>query len=116
MTAKLPQHTLLTGATFSTFVHAHRFVVVHFWAVWNRYDTMMRKVIDSQIPGDLQAAIRYACVDVESPSTVELCRQHNVVNVPFLALYRDGVLTRRIVGMRSPDVMIQYFQELLAAP
>ncbi len=34
--------TSLTTATFTEFVQAHRFVVIHFWATWNPYDDQMQ--------------------------------------------------------------------------
>jgi thioredoxin-like negative regulator of GroEL len=111
-----PQQTPLTGDTFSEFVRAHRHVVIHFWAAWNGYDQMMQRLLESQIPEELRELVTFGRFDIDPPAHHELCRQHNVLNVPFLAIYRDGSLIRSVTGMRTPGVITEYLRELVYGP
>ena len=116
MPTTTPQLTALTSATFSEFVRAHRFVVIHFWAAWNGYDPVMQRLLESQIPDDVRELVTLARLDIDLPAHHELCRQHNFRNVPFLAFYRDGLLIRSVTGMRTPEVITDYFRELVYGP
>ncbi len=116
MPTMTPQQTPLTSDTFSEFVRGHRFVVVHFWAAWNGYDPLMQRLLESQIPDDLRESVAFARFDIDPPAHHELCRQHNVLNVPFLAFYRDGSLIRSVTGMRTLEVITEYLRELVYGP
>ena len=113
MPTTTPQQTPLTSDTFSEFVGAHRFVVIHFWAAWNGVDHLMQRLLESQIPVELHELVTFARFDIDPPAHDELCLQHNVLNVPFLAFYRDGALIRSVTGMRTPEVITEYLRELV---
>ncbi len=113
MPAATPQQTPLTSETFFEFARAHRFVVIHFWAAWNGYDQIMQRLLDSQIPSDLRERIAFGRFDIDPPAHHEICSQHHVLNVPFLALYRDGSLMRAVTGMWKPDVITEHLRELV---
>ena len=108
-----PQQTPLTSDTFSEFLRTHRFVVIHFWAAWNGVDHLMQRLLESQIPEDLRESVMFTRFDIDPPAHQELCRQHNVLNVPFLAFYRDGSLVRSVTGMRTPAVITEHLRELV---
>ena len=113
MPTTTPSHTPLTSDTFSEFVRGNRFVVIHFWAAWNGHDAMMQRLLESQTPEDLRASVSFARLDIAPPAHHELCRQHNVLNVPFLAFYRDGLRMRSVTGMRTPEVIAEYVRALV---
>ena len=108
-----PDQVPLTSETFSGFVREHRFVVIHFWASWNGDDHMMQRLLDSQLPSELRELVTFASFDVDPPAHHELCRQHNVLNVPFLAFYREGSLIRTVTGMRAPNAVTEHVRELV---
>jgi hypothetical protein len=108
-----PDQIPLTNDTFSEFVREHRFVVIHFWASWNGSDHMMQRLLDSELPGEFRDVVTFASFDIDPRAHQVLCRQHNVLNVPFLAFYRDGALVRAVTGMRTPEVISEYVRELL---
>ncbi len=113
MAAASPSITTLTHTTFQKFVRSHRFVVIHFWAAWNGYDVMMRKLIESSIPEEFHARIQFATFDVDPPEHHEICREHKVMGPPFLAYYRDGRLVQTVIGLQKPEVMIQNLKRLV---
>lgn len=104
--------TALTAASFSQFVAANRFTVVHFWAVWNGYDIEMKRILTSEVPSELQSLISFATFDIDPPENHAICRHHDLLNVPFLAFYRDGSLVRTVTGLRKPHEIIGYLREL----
>ena len=112
MATSTPIITALTHETFTEFVRSYRFVVIHFWAVWNVYDITMRRLIESGIPEDLHAQIRFATFDVDPPKHHDICREHNVMGPPFFAYYRDGRLVQTVIGLQNPDVMIRNLRAL----
>ena len=103
----------VTHETFGEFVRTHRFAVIHFWASWNGIDKMMSRLLESEIPVELREQVSFASFDIDPAAHHELCRQHQVLNVPFLAFYRDGVQVRTVTGMRKPEVISDYLRELV---
>jgi thioredoxin reductase (NADPH) len=109
-------HTPLTNETFADFVRTHRFVVIHFWAIWNAHDQVMRRLLDSEIPDDSRESVTFARFEIDPPAHHEICREHSVANIPFLAFYRDGSLVRNVTGLRPPEVIALYLRELVNKP
>src|SRR6266566_9826449 len=109
----MPQQTALTHLLFGEFVRAHKFAMIHFWATWHGDDVQMKQLIESQIPGDLLGRVAFATFEVDPAEHHEICRQHNLLNVPFLAFYRDGSLVRTSTGLAAAEVIIQYLTELV---
>jgi len=95
-------------------VSAHRFAIIHFWAVWNGYDVKMKGLLQEHVPLDLRNRIAFGRLDVDPPEHCDLCRQHNLLNIPFLALYRDGVVVETLTGMREPEVVVQHLTRLVS--
>jgi hypothetical protein len=63
----------------------------------------MRDLLHQELPLDIRDAFAVGTLDIDPAEHHEICRRHNIVNVPFLALYRDGSLIQTITGMRKPD-------------
>ncbi len=113
MPVATPNITALTHSTFSEFVRSHRFVVIHFWAIWNGYDVMMRKLIETAIPAEIHEQIHFGTLDIDPPEHHEICREHRVMGPPFLAHYRDGQLVQTVIGLPKPEVVIQNLKALI---
>jgi hypothetical protein len=106
--------TELTHASLPDFVRANRFAVIHFFAIWNDYDSQMRDILERKVPSDLRDLIAYGRFDVDLVEHQETCRQHKILNIPFLALYRDGSLTHTITGMRAPHEIVACLRQLVS--
>jgi thioredoxin-like negative regulator of GroEL len=112
----LPQQTPLTHTTFWDFVHSHEFALIHFWASWNGHDVQTRKFLDDQIPSDVEPRVALATLDIDPREHREICTQHKVLNVPFLALYRDGALISTSTGLAAGETLVQYLKQLVVEP
>jgi thioredoxin-like negative regulator of GroEL len=104
--------TELTHASFQDFIRANKLAVIHFWAFWNAYDAKMKDTLDRQIPPDVRAHTAFATFDTGPVDHHELCRQHKVLSLPCLELYRDGELIETVTGIRQPDEIIEHLRKL----
>ena len=89
--------------------------MIHFWAVWNGYDVKMKDILTRQVPVEVRERIAFGSFDVDTPEHLEICRQHAVRNIPFLAFYREGALVRTVTGgVGHPEETISYLRELVS--
>ena len=102
----------LTEASFSTFVRTHRYAVIHFWAAWNRHDQTMREMLEGQVPPDLRSRVAFGRLDIDSLQHGDICKQHKILNLPFLAFYRDGLPVNTLTGLCAVDILIQHLSQL----
>ena len=72
----------------------------------------MGEMIEGQVPPELQSQIAFGRLDIDPPQHWDLCRQHNLVNVPFLAFYRDGRLVETLTGLREHHILAQHLRQL----
>ena len=105
--------TELTHAWLQDFIRVNRFAVIHFWAVWNGYDAKVKDILEQQIPPDLRAHIAFAAFDTTPLEHHELCRQHKMVSLPSLELYRDAESIESVTGMRQPNEIIEHLRKLV---
>ena len=73
----------------------------------------MKEVIESQLPFDLSDRIAFATFDIDQADHQEICLEHKIRNIPFLAFYRDGSLIRSNTGLLAPNTLIEYLRQLL---
>jgi hypothetical protein len=104
----------LTPESFLAFVSIHRYAVIHFWAVWNGYDLELKQFLEQRVPVDLRNQIAFGSFDVDPPANWEICRQHELLQVPFLAFYREGTLVDTLTGKHDEGVVVQHLRRLIA--
>jgi hypothetical protein len=107
--------TDLTHESFPAFVSRHHLVVVHFWAAWNGYDLEIKRCLEQRVPLDLCNRIAFGRLDVDPPEHWELCKQHQILNVPFLAFYRDGVFAEGLIGRHDDLVVVEHLRRFVAS-
>jgi len=76
----------------------------------------MRTLIESQISDDQCDRVAFAALDVDPEEHREICNRHKILNVPFLAFYRDGFLTRTTTGLLAKEIVLQFLKELVDDP
>jgi hypothetical protein len=69
-----------------------------------------------QMPEELAGHTAFARFDVDPPEHLQICRDHRVLNVPFVAFYRDSLLIPTVTGLREADVIVRFLQELVNQP
>ena len=98
------------SASFESVHRANGVVLIDFWAEWCPTCKMLAPVL-AELATEYAGRLTVAAVDVDlSPEPAE---QYAVVTVPTMLLFRDGELTRRIVGAQSKAALIRELSEVL---
>ena len=109
----MPEIAALTATSFREFIRANNSVLVHFWACWNSYDGEQRKIIEAEIPESIASRIAFASLNVDLPENHTICAELKILNLPFLAFYRDDALVHRRTGVLRGDQLLELLQEYL---
>ena len=85
-------------------------VVVDFWAEWCTPCKMIAPILD-EIAADHDGKIRLAKVNVDdNPS---LARDFDVMSIPTLIVFQDGVPKRRLIGAKGKPQLLEELAEFL---
>jgi len=101
----------LTEATFAEEINsATEAVVVDFWAEWCGPCKMVAPVLE-EIADEHPGQLRVAKVNVdEHPG---LAQQFNVMSIPTLIVFKDGVEAQRVVGAKGKAQLLEDFSVIL---
>ncbi len=106
--------TELTITSLSDFLRVHKLAVVHFWAAWNDIDHQIKSNLE-RLSADFADVVAFARFSVDPPAHHEICMQLGILNVPFMAAFRDGAVVLTLTGMRSFAELRSAVRELVLA-
>ncbi len=99
-----------TDQTFTDLIAGDTPVVVDFWAEWCGPCKMVAPILD-EIAGEYAGKVTIAKLNVdENPQTA---MQYDVMSIPTMIVYKDGVEKKRIVGARPKHALVSELGEFL---
>jgi len=103
--------TNLTDATFDEEIGAAEVpVLVDFWAEWCGPCRMVGPVLE-QIANEHAGALRVVKVNVDD--SPDVARRFEILSIPTLLLFKDGVPKRRMVGAKPKNQIVEELAEFL---
>ena len=100
----------VTDQSFSDSVSSSTPTLVDFWAEWCGPCRMVAPVLE-ELASEHSGKLTVAKLNVdENPYTA---RQFDVMSIPTLILFQDGVEKKRLVGARSKQNLLQELGEFL---
>ncbi|MBT8212570.1 MAG: thioredoxin [Acidimicrobiia bacterium] len=98
-----------TDATFAEIVNGEKPVLVDFWAEWCGPCRMVAPILEEMAAEHDTISVAKLNVD-ENP---QAAMQHDVMSIPTLIVFKDGVEKKRLVGARSKAALLDELTEFI---
>lgn len=89
-------------------VTATGLTLVDFWADWCGPCRMLEPVLE-ELEEDFDGQVEFATLDVEEQR--DLAQEYNVMSIPTLVLFKDGVAKEKITGYKPKKALSQYLTQ-----
>jgi thioredoxin 1 len=86
-------------------------VLVDFWAVWCGPCKAVAPILD-ELAGDYEGKVKIGKVNVDENQ--KLAAQFGISSIPTLLLFKDGKVSKQIVGMKSKKAYSEDLDQVIA--
>ncbi len=102
---------ILTEETFDEEIGSSDLpLVVDFWAEWCGPCRMVAPILED-IAAEHEGRLRVAKINVDDAPNV--ARRHEVMSIPTLIVFKDGVAKKRLVGAKGKGQLLQELAEFI---
>ncbi len=102
---------ILTEETFDEEIGSSDLpLVVDFWAEWCGPCRMVAPILED-IAAEHEGRLRVAKINVDDAPNV--ARRHEVMSIPTLIVFKDGVAKKRLVGAKCKGQLLQELAEFI---
>ena len=103
--------TTLTTSTFDEVIGSSTEpIVVDFWADWCGPCKMIAPILE-EIATEHSGKVKVAKLNVDEDP--DLARRFDVMSIPTLIVFKDGVVAKRMVGAKGKGQLLQELSEFL---
>ena len=102
--------TELTDSTFDEEVNSSAAVLVDFWAEWCGPCKLIAPVL-AELAAEHPETLRVVKVNVDDSPDVS--RRFEIMSIPTLMIFQDGVPKKRLIGAKGKHQLLQELQEFL---
>jgi thioredoxin 1 len=105
----MSQPQIVTDADFQQVISSEKPVLVDFWAEWCGPCRMVAPILEEIAAEHDSITVAKLNID-ENP---QASASHDVLSIPTMILFQDGVEKKRIVGARPKAAMMQELAEYI---
>src|SRR5882762_6947549 len=94
----MPVSPAIDSNTFDSSVGRNGIIVVHFWAIWDRYDRTMDAMIQELRP-IYDGRIKFFSFNVDPQMNWNITVKYLIKSVPALGVFIDGAWLETMIGL-----------------
>lgn len=81
-------------------------VLVDFWAPWCQPCLMMAPALD-ELSEEFEGKLKIGKLNTETPENQILATKYQIMSIPNLKLFKNGKVSKEIIGLKSKELLKQ---------
>lgn len=86
--------------------------VIHFWAEWNNYDTILKKIL-KELAIEFEEKVKFCSLNIDKEQFGDFLRSLPLLNIPTLAYFKNGNKIAFEVGLRKKEELQDKIKQII---